>query len=100
MHLKRPAILTDRRAFFAYRSSKIGGPVLAAQDDARHFAAPNRAAGWPAALRRPLFAPGKFHLPGPLLTNAGPYSLLQGSTEAFAACGDRKTAKHRWKGNF
>ena len=37
---------------------------------------------------------------GAPLTNAGPDSLLKGPTGAFAACGDRKTAKHPWKGNF
>ena len=39
--------------------------VLATHHFARHFAARNRTSGWPAALRRALFAPGKFHVPGP-----------------------------------
>ena len=59
--------ITQNRWAVALAAKSIAAiaSALAAQNGARHFAARNRAAGCPAALRRALFAPGKFYLPGP-----------------------------------
>ena len=60
-----PIIQNCRVVPLAAKSIAAIASALAAQNGARHFAARNRAAGCPAALRRALFAPGKFYLPGP-----------------------------------
>ena len=65
MHLKRPAIRQDRRAFFAYRSSKIGGPCpwRAGRCAAFRCTKPDRRLARRAAAC--LVRTRQFHLPGP-----------------------------------
>ena len=64
MHAKSPALLTECRAFAHLIHPKPPGRVLGGKKHCRHRLR-DRTGSWPAALRRALFAPGKFHLPGP-----------------------------------